>query len=118
MKKILITLAVILALAAVAVVTCPDRQDHKEAIMSVINEKINESVSQEDDDVALLASAFGSRLVGYFFDNMLVVDNHFVYSTGTIRRPDGERKTLSIGVFGHVFTFDKEDIDNALNNLK
>ena len=43
MKKFLITLSILLiALAGIAVVTCPDRQAHKDAIMSVVNEKIGD----------------------------------------------------------------------------
>lgn len=118
MKKLFIALVCILALGGIAVMTCPDRQAHKDAIMSVINEEINESVSSEEAGVAMLVSAFGSRLVGYFFDNMLTVKNHFVYSVGVVQNLNGETKTVSLGVFGHVFTFDREDISNALGNLK
>ena len=28
--------------------------------------------------------------------------------------PAGEEKTVSVGVFGHVFTFGKEDIEKAI----
>lgn len=42
MKKFLITLLVLVGLACVALVTCPDRDAHKQAIMTVVNEKLNE----------------------------------------------------------------------------
>ncbi len=45
MKKLLITIIAVLVLAGIAVITCPDKQAHKEAIMAVINEKIDETVS-------------------------------------------------------------------------
>ena len=122
MKKFFITLAVLLVvLAGVGVMTCPDKQAHKEAIMSVINEKINESVSKDstegDEGIALFASSLGSGIVGYVLDNRLTVKNHFVFSTGELNKLDGTSERLSVGVFGHVFTFSKDDLDKALDGI-
>lgn len=122
MKKFFITLAVLLVvLAGVGVMTCPDKQAHKDAIMSVINEKINESVSKDstegDEGIALFASSLGSGIVGYVLDNRLTVKNHFVFSTGELNKLDGSSERLSVGVFGHVFTFSKEDLDKALDGI-
>lgn len=122
MKKFFITLAVLLVfLAGVGVMTCPDKQAHKDAIMSVINEKINESVSKDstegDEGIALFASSLGSGIVGYVLDNRLTVKNHFVFSTGELNKLDGTSERLSVGVFGHVFTFSKDDLDKALDGI-
>ena len=122
MKKFFITLAVLLVvLAGVGVMTCPDKQAHKDAIMSVINEKINESVSKDstegDEGIALFASSLGSGIVGYVLDNRLTVKNHFVFSTGELNKLDGTRERLSVGVFGHVVTFSKDDLDKALDGI-
>ena len=121
MKKFLIALAVVIAIAGIAVVTCPDKQAHKDAIMSVINEKINESVSKDstkgDEGIALFASSLGSGIVGYVLDNRLTVKNRFVFSTGELNKLDGTSERLSVGVFGHVFTFSKDDLDKALDGI-
>ena len=121
MKKVFIAILVLLAVAGIAVLTCPDKAAHKEAIMSVINEKINESVGKDtaegDEGIAVFASSLGSGIIGYVLDNRLSVKNHFVFSTGEIRHLDGETERLSIGVFGHVFTFSKEDLDKALEGV-
>jgi hypothetical protein len=121
MKKVFIAIVVLLAIAGIAVLTCPDKAAHKEAIMLVINEKINESVGKETDEgdegIAVFASSLGSGIIGYVLDNRLSVKNHFVFSTGEIRHLDGETERLSIGVFGHVFTFSKEDLDKALEGI-
>ena len=122
MKKFFITLAVLLVvLAGVGVMTCPDKQAHKDAIMSVINEKIIESVSKDstegDEGIALFASSLGSGIVGYVLDNRLTVKNHFVFSTGELNKLDGTSERLSVGVFGHVFTFSKDDLDKALDGI-
>ena len=121
MKKVFIAIVVLLAVAGIAVLTCPDKAAHKEAIMSVINEKINESVGKDtaegDEGIAVFASSLGSGIIGYVLDNRLSVNNHFVFSTGEIRHLDGETERLSIGVFGHIFTFSKEDLDKALEGV-
>ncbi|MBO6221559.1 MAG: DUF4359 domain-containing protein [Bacteroidales bacterium] len=121
MKKFLIALVAVIAIAGIAVVTCPDKQAHKDAIMSVINEKINESVSKDstegDEGIALFASSLGSGIVGYVIDNRLTVKNHFVFSTGELNKLDGTSERLSVGFFGHVFTFSKEDLDKAMDGI-
>ena len=118
MKKLLISLLVLLGIGAVAVVTCPDRQAHKDAIMSVVNESINDELKTDDKETQGLSALFGSigsSVAGYVIDNRLTVSNHFVYSTGVLKDFDGEDKQVSVGVFGHVFTFGKEDLNKALN---
>lgn len=44
MKKSLISIAAVLLVGIAAVMTCPDKQAHKDAIMAVVNEKINEEL--------------------------------------------------------------------------
>jgi len=119
MKKILIALAIVIAIVGIAVVTCPDKSAHKDAIMAVINEKINDSLkpSEGDEGLALFAGSLGSGIVGYVLDNRMTVKNYFVYSTATLKDFNGEEKRLSVGVFGHVFTFSKEDLDKALEGI-
>ena len=57
-KTIIIALVSVIVLAGVAIVTCPDKQDHKDAIMAVVNEKINDSMgvssSLEEGDITVL----------------------------------------------------------------
>lgn len=115
MKKLIITLLVLIGIAAVAVITCPDRQAHREAIMAVINESLHEELDVADDDgLSMLLGTVGSGIAGYFIDNRLTVKNHFVYSTAELKDLDGVDQQVSVGVFGHVFTFDKEDLRNVL----
>ena len=120
-KTIIIALVSVIVLAGVAIVTCPDKQDHKDAIMAVVNEKINDSMgvssSLEEDGIALIFSSIGSGIVGRLIDNRLNVRNNFVFSVGEIQLTDGRTERLSVGVFGHVFTMSKEDLDEALDGI-
>ncbi len=121
MKKLLVILLFIIFFGGIAVVTCPDKEAHTDAIMSVVNEKINDNVRDENKStkpIDQVVGLFGGKLISgissFVLDQMFHVENHFVYSQGIITTLDGTQKTISIGVFGHVFTFDKEDLDKAL----
>ena len=119
MKKVLIVIIAVLIVGAAAVVTCPDKQSHKDAIMSVVNEKINDELKTDDAEMQGLSALFGSLgsdIAGRIIDNRLVVRNHFLWSTGELQDLNGEYNQVSVGVFGHIFTFNKEDLDKAINN--
>lgn len=116
----IITVIVIIVLLVVAVITCPDKNAHKEAILGVINEKITESIqtsSQEGEDVlSVLGATLGTSVSGWVLDKGLIVDNYFIFSVGKFNTGQDYR-TVSVGVFGHVFTFSKEDVDKYLQEL-
>lgn len=114
MKKFFITLLVLLGIAAVGVVTCPDKQAHKDAIMSLFNSKLNQELSGEDDGVAIFGAAIGSRIIEVVIDNRLDVKNYFVFSLGQLEK-DGGPQTISIGVLGHVFTTSKEEFSKSFD---
>lgn len=117
MKKLVITLLVLLGIGAVAVVTCPDRQAHKDAIMEVVNASIHDEMNPTNSDeegLSMLFGSIGSSVAGNFIDNRLTVKNYFVYSAGLLKDFDGVDKQVSVGVFGHVFTFGKEDLKKAI----
>ena len=117
MKKLIIALLVLLGIGIAAIVTCPDHQAHKDAILAVVNECINEEMNPSGVDDYGLSDLFGSigtSVAGYMIDNRLTIKNHFVYSTGEFKDLEGNEKTVSVGVFGHVFTFKKEDVKKYL----
>ena len=120
MKKALIAIAAALLVGIAAVMTCPDKQAHKDAIMAVVNEKINEELKTDDDDWQGLSAIFGSLGSGIasgIVDNRLVVKNHFLWSTGEFQNLEGEYNQISVGLFGHIFTFNKEDLDKAIQDV-
>ncbi|MBQ2521541.1 MAG: DUF4359 domain-containing protein [Bacteroidales bacterium] len=113
MKKLYVILLVILGIGGVAVVSCPDKEAHQEAITAVLNQKLNETI--DDDVCTLFYSALGAGVIKILVENRLTVQNHFLYSTGELLNLDGEYNQVSLGLFGHVFTFKKEDLDEALS---
>lgn len=120
MKKVITVLVLIALVCAVAVVTCPDKQAHQDAIMSVVNTKINDELQTEDTDLQALSAwvgTLGSTLASSVVENRLTVKNHFLWSSGEFKDLEGNSSRVSVGVFGHVFTFDREDLDRAMEEM-
>ena len=120
MKKVLALFVLLALVCAVAVVTCPDKQAHQDAIMSVVNSKINDELQTDDSDLQALSAwvgSLGSTLASSIVDNRLTVKNHFLWSSGQLKDLEGNSSRVSIGVFGHVFTFDREDLDQAIEEM-
>ena len=109
MKK-LIGILIVLLIAGVAVISCPDKQDHKDAITSVINEVVHEKlgVNQEDDGWGIL-KGLANIGAGIYLNNKFDVKNYFLFSLGTIHH-GSETDVVSVGIFGHVFTWDEENL--------
>ena len=91
---ILLTLVV---LVAVMVVTCPKTEQHKEVI---------------DNAVKTVSNAFAGKVIETAVDNLVTVDNYVVCSLGKVHY-DGKDHIVSLGVFGHIFTVDEDDLREA-----
>lgn len=108
----LITTIIVIAMA----VTCPTRADHHRAIASVTKEWMGDKLTSWGADgmfgsVMRVAGDFGTD---YAVSQLIDVDDYFLWSVGYL--DFGEQRTrTSIGVLGHVFTFNKENIDQAFN---
>lgn len=120
MKKLLLFILILVAVAGVCVVTCPDKAAHSEALKDLVNkvltEELAEGVSETDAGFVAFGSMLGTGIAGIVLDNTLKVENHFVCSVGTITYA-GKTKIVSIGILNHVFTADKEDFKQALESL-
>lgn len=120
MKKLLLFILIVVAVAGVCVVTCPDKEAHSEALKDLVNTVLTEELAEGENETDAGFVAFGSMLgtgiAGIVLDNTLKVENYFVCSVGTITF-DGKTKIVSIGILNHVFTADKEDFKQALESL-
>ncbi len=111
MKTLLYALLAVVLLSCVCAITCPDKDDHVEALKNVINDALTEELSQKadaDNELVSLGAMIGTGIGGFALDNMLQVDNYFVCSVGRINY-DGEKHTISIGILNHVFTPSRND---------
>ena len=117
--------ALILAiLFATMVFTCPTRQDHEAAIQEVTKAWVGDKVNENIGGITSMGGVFGDlinkaikELTGIGTDkiisNYLDVNNYVICSVGKVRFNENEQKMVSLGVFGHVFTFSKDDIEKA-----
>ena len=115
MKKIFVLL-IIIGLGFVMFLTKPDKKAHKEAMMKAVAEYVDEEAEKHGLGDGLL-SELGKGLVrsaaGAAIDLKLREDDYYLFNTTHVRL-DGKDKTLSLGVLGHVFTFDKDMLREAL----
>ena len=115
MKKILIAALAVIVVTALAI-TCPDREKHVEAIESVFDYVAQRSAQKPGSlfDGQYLDALFLSRIASAAIDRFLKVDNYFVVSIGRITLPDTKPQVVSVGVFGHVFTLNKQKVYESL----
>lgn len=118
MKGLLYTFLIVLGLACVCVVTCPDKNDHSEALKELFNTLMTEELAkevetEEEAGWAMLGSMIGTGIGGLIIDNFLKVDNYFVCSVGTITY-EGETRIVSLGLMNHIFTLDEDDVREAM----
>ena len=115
---------ILVILFGTMVFTCPDRNDHEAAIQEVTKAWVGDKVDENLGAITGVGGVFGDlinkalkELTGFGTDkvisNYLDVKNYVVCSVGRMSIGDNEDKMVSLGVFGHVFTFGKEDIEKA-----
>lgn len=117
MKK-LITILLAVILIAACVITCPDRQDHKDALMSLVNSKLGAELDKATSysGLAAIGTAVGSKIIEVALDKSFNVKNFFVCSIGLINADD-EDKMATFGILGHVFTIGKDKFSQAIDGL-
>ena len=114
-------LLTLVALVAVMVVTCPKTEQHKEVLSTVITTTVNDAVNDNDNltgntfiDNAFktVSNAFAGKVIETAVDNLVTVDNYVVCSLGKVHY-DGKDHIVSLGIFGHIFTVDEDDLQEA-----
>ena len=115
MKKIVIGVIALIAVIAM-VKTVPDKKAHKKAMMEAVKEYVDEEAAKrgiDDGVLSKLGKGIVNKTVEVALNSKLEVDNYLLFNTTHVEL-DGENKTLSLGILGHVFTFDKEMLRDAL----
>lgn len=106
-------LVAIVAVFVGAVATRPSVDDHREAVTKEINRAIDKATGGDNDAWGMIGQMISSRIVGVVIDQKLDVDNYVVCSIGSVTFR-GKTRRVSFGMFGHVFTFDADDVMRAL----
>ena len=115
MKKLLALVALLL-FAIIMMMTVPDKPAHKEAMMQAVSEYVDEEID---------GSAIGNNIIGRLSKGVITktaetalnmklrVKNYYLWNT-TYVRLKGKDQLLSVGLLGHVFTFDKKMLREKL----
>ena len=111
-KGLFFFLFFLVALCAVLAATKPNEKKHRAAISQLASDIIE---SQVDDVMGDPYSGFGasiltSGIVDKVTDHMVTVKDYGLFSLGQVEI-EGRKKTLSLGILGHVFTFSDEDFE-------
>lgn len=107
MKKLLIALFVVVVIAGIFVISCPDKPLHVSVLKQELLDNATETPKNGWEAVGnVLVSSIAETMI----ENSLSIENYFLFSLGKY-----EGKTVSIGLLGHVFT---GDIDNLLSKKK
>ena len=113
-----------LAVAAVAffvlLMTCPGEERHRQAVVDEIRAAVRtDTLVQDggDDLLGFFGGTLGDMIVARFADavvgQFMRVDNYVLFSVGRIDYGKGSR-VVSVGVLGHVFTFDADELRNVM----
>ncbi len=115
MKKFLIGAVVLIAVIAMAK-TVPDKKAHKKAMMEAVKAYVDEEATERgmgDNILTDLGKGIVNKTIEVALNSKLEVDNYLIFNTTHVEL-DGEPQVLSLGIFNHVFTFDKQMLRDAL----
>lgn len=124
-KTALIIVGIVAAVLIVMSVTTPSKQQHEEAIcnevMGAFDKMLNDSMASDEDAAAFMTGVMflGKTVIAPIVEgvvsNNLRVNNYIVFSKG-VMNIGGKSKTVSIGLLGHVWTVDAEDIEKVVES--
>lgn len=110
-----VTLIIVGLVAILLAVTNPDERDHRRAISGATKDWTKEKVEDlvGGGFFGGITKMITAPLINGVIDNTVNVDNYVLCSVGHIDL--GEDKTnVSFGILGHVYTFNKNQIDEKI----
>ncbi len=114
-EKTRMAIVIILLMAVIMVLTVPEKKQHKEKMMAAMKEFVDEECSERFGDNILtgIGKSVVLKTAETALNSKLKVKNFYLFNT-TYVRLNGEDHTLSLGLLGMVFTFDKEMLHEKL----
>lgn len=117
MKKLLVAV-IIIGIAILMALTVPDKKAHKEAMMKAVKEYVDEEAEERgiaDNSITRFGKNVVNKAIEGTLGTMLKVNNYYLFNTTHVKLK-GKDQLLSIGMFGQVFTFNKEMLREAIEN--
>lgn len=115
MKKLL-SIIILLLVAVLLVMTRPNEDAHKEAMMKAVKEYIDEEAENRGFGNNIFVNVGKLGVIGVIktaLNLKLKMNDYYLFNTTSVHI-DGQDQTLSLGILGHVFTFDKEMLREKL----
>ena len=115
MKKLLVIVAILLV-AVLMVMTRPEKDAHKEAMMKAVKEFVDEEADERgfgDNVLTSLGKNIVNKTVETALNAKLKMDDYYLFNTTHVRLK-GKDQLLSVGLLGQVITFDKKMLREKL----
>lgn len=120
-RTALVAVLVVLALICLFSFTCPDKDDHEEALKALVVEQLDRKKESSENDIFTMGIDLLKQVVlGPVFDaeldHMLSVHKYIVFSKGTFN-VNGRDYTVSIGLLGKVFPVNNKEFIHAMREV-
>ena len=113
MKKIIITLIILAAIAGVLIATCPDAQKHRDVVNTRVEQAVTNYMNDKNDAgdswAGILSSTIGSLVGKLNIASGLKVHDCALFSYGTVDTSEKKNQLVTLGILNHVFCFISED---------
>ena len=114
MKRLGCLFMFLLAVALVAIVTCPAKDEHVEKIAYTVSNVVDDETKGFGKfAISLIDGLTGKDIVKHSVGEVITVDNYCLLSIGKMEW-QGKEHITSVGIFGMVFTMPEEMIKNKL----
>ena len=113
-----VTLGVLAALAIILTITNPKKEDHCREITSVSRTWVNETIDNFGGNnlIGGVVKTASTWLIRNAVEDNVKVDNYVLFSIGYIDT-GAEKSRVSFGILGNVFTCNKEQLDEKVNEI-
>lgn len=114
MKRLGCLFMFLLAVALVAIVTCPGKDEHVEKIAYTVSNVVDDETKGFGKFAISLIDEFtGKDIVKHSVGEVITVDNYCLLSIGKMEW-QGKEHITSVGIFGMIFTMPEEMIKDKL----
>lgn len=114
MKRLGCLFMFLLAVALVAIVTCPGKDKHVEKIASTVSNVVDDETKGFGKfAISLIDELTGKDIVKHSVGEIITVDNYCLLSIGKMEW-QGKEHITSVGIFGMVFTMPEEMMKDKL----
>lgn len=114
MKRLGCLFMFLLAVALVAIVTCPGKDKHVDKIASTVSNVVDdETKGLGKFAISLIDGLTGKDIVKRSVDKVITVDDYSLLSLGKVEW-QGKEHITSVGIFGMVFTMPEEMMKDKL----